>query len=312
MTAGVTLLGAGRDLLGESPLWDAREQALFWVDSRRRLVQRWREGEAARTWSTPSDIGSIALAQPGTLIVALEAGFASLDLDRGVITTITEVTHPKPAMRLNDGRTDREGRFLCGSMVLHRRDADGALYRLELDGRVTRLLEGVAVANATCTSPDGRTLYFGDSLAGVIRAWDYAVDGTLSNERVFVDTRPEGSGPDGATVDAQGCVWVALVLAGKLARYAPDGRLLRTLDVPVPYPTCPCFGGPALETLYVTSIRDTGNILRSDRPDAGALVAIEGPGVRGLPETPYGGRDGPPHGDDRASAAPGATTRPAA
>lgn len=287
-TTGATLLGTGRDLLGESPLWDAREQALYWVDARRRLVRCLRAGAPVREWSTPSEVGSIAFLRPGALLVALEDGFARLDLGSGAITRIADVIHPKPAMRLNDGRTDREGRFLCGSMVLHRRDTDGALYRLELDGRVTRLVDGIAVANATCTSPDGRTLYFGDSLAGVIRAWDYARDGTLANERVFADTRTAGSGPDGATVDAEGCVWVALVLAAKLARYAPDGRLLRTVDVPVPYPTCPCFGGPALDTLYVTSIRDTGNVLRSDHADAGALVELTGLGVRGLPETPYG------------------------
>lgn len=284
-----SLHGPGRDLLGESPLWDPREQALYWIDSRRRLVQRRRAGEADRQWAAPSDVGSIALAAPGRLVVALADGFARLNLDDGSLKPIASVDHPKPAMRLNDGRTDREGRFLCGSMVLHRRDADGALYRLEHDGRVSRLLEGIAVANATCTSPDGRTLYFGDSLAGVIRAWDYARDGTLGGERVFADTRPAGSGPDGATVDAEGCVWVALVLAGKLARYAPDGRLLRTLDLPVPYPSCPCFGGADLGTLFVTSIRDTGNVLKSDDPAAGALVAVEGLGVRGLPETPYGG-----------------------
>ena len=108
-------------------------------------------------------------------------------------------------MRLNDGRTDREGRFVCGSMVLHRHDPEGALYRLETDGRVRRLLVGAAVSNGTCFSPDGRTLYYADSLSGLLRAWDYAPDGTLSAERVFVDTRPDGSGPDGATVDADGC-----------------------------------------------------------------------------------------------------------
>jgi L-arabinonolactonase len=284
-----TLLGPGRDLLGESPLWDGREQALYWVDSRQCRVQRWRAGQAVQSWATPSQVGSIALAQPGSLLLALEAGFAWLDLHSGATEMIAPVAHPEPAMRLNDGRTDREGRFLCGSMVLHRRAADGALYRLELDGRVTPLVQGIGVANATCTSPDGRTLYSGDSLAGVIRAWDYAVDGSLSNERVFADTRLQGSGPDGASVDAEGCLWVALVLAAKLARYAPDGRLLRTLDVPVPYPTCPCFGGPDLQTLYVTSIRDTGNLLKSEHPDAGALVEIKGLGVRGLPEVPFAG-----------------------
>ncbi len=288
----LSLLGPGRDLLGECPLWDAREQALYWVDARRRCVQRWHADEPVRSWSTPSEVGSIALARPGLILLALEQGFAWLNLNNGAVQDIAPVTHPKPAMRLNDGRTDREGRFLCGSMVLHRRDADGALYRLEPDGRVTKLFDGIAVTNATCFSPDGRTLYSGDSIAGVIRAWDYAPDGSLSNQRVFADTRTAGSGPDGATVDAEGCLWVALVLAAKLARYSPDGRLLRTVDLPVPYPTCPCFGGPDLQTLYVTSISNTGNVLKSDHPDAGALVRVDGLGVRGLPEVLFGGDPG--------------------
>ena len=278
-----------RDLLGESPIWDSREQALYWVDTRRRRVRRWAPDSPLRHWDTPGDVGSIALARPGALVLALEDGFAALDLASGAVAPIAAIEHPRPPMRLNDGRTDREGRFLAGSMVLHRRDPEGALYRLETDGRVSLLVVGAAVSNGTCLSPDGRTLYYADSLSGLLRAWDYAPDGTLSAERVFVDTRPDGSGPDGATVDAEGCVWVALVMAGKVARYAPDGRLLRTVEVPMPYPTCPCFGGPELDTLYVTSLRDSGNVLRSDHPDAGALIELRGLGVRGLPEVPYAG-----------------------
>lgn len=282
-------LGAGRDLLGESPVWDARSQALYWVDTRRRTVQCRRAGQPLHSWLAPQEIGSIALAQPGWLLLALEDRFAMLELATGALHPVAEVRHPKPPMRLNDGRTDREGRYVCGSMVLGRREPDGELFRLDVDGRVTRLAHGSIVSNATCFSPDGRTLYHADSHSGVIRAWDYARDGSLSNERPWVDTRPEGSGPDGATVDAEGCLWVALVLAAKVARYAPDGRLLRTVDLPVPYPTCPCFGGPGLDTLYVTSIRNSGNALRTDAPTAGALVEVRGLGVRGLPEVPFGG-----------------------
>ncbi len=288
MTTSLRLLRPERDLLGESPVWDAREDALYWVDSRGRRVQRHAPDGRLRSWTTPQDVGSIALSAAGQLLLALADGFSMLDLASGSIRPLAEVVHPRSPMRLNDGRTDREGRFVCGSMVLHRRDAEGSLYRLEHDGRVTTLIAGgTAVANATCFSPDGRTLYHADSLAGVIRAWDYGRDGSLSHERVFVDTRPDGSGPDGATVDAQGRVWVALVLAAKLACYGPDGRLQRVLEVPVPYPTCPCFGGPALDTIYLTSLRDSGNVLKSDAPAAGALVEITGLGVRGLPEVPY-------------------------
>lgn len=293
MSTSQRLLRPERDLLGESPIWDGRERALYWVDIRGRRVQRLGAEGDLRTWATPQEVGSIALAAPGQLLLALADGFSRLDLASGAVTPLAGVTHPRPPMRLNDGRTDREGRFVCGSMVLHRRDAEGSLYRLEHDGRVTTLIAGgTAVANATCFSPDGRTLYHADSLAGVIRAWDYALDGTLSNERVFVDTRPDGSAPDGATVDVQGRVWVALVLAARLACYAPDGRLLLVIDVPVPYPTCPCFGGAALDTVYLTSLRDAGNVLKSDAPEAGAVVEINGltlggETVRGLPEVPY-------------------------
>lgn len=303
-----------RDLLGESPLWDAATQSLYWVDTRGRRVQRFspQQGPALQTWNTPQDVGAIALAGPGwgpesgRLLLALADGFALLDLSSGTVTPLAKVQHAAPAMRLNDGRCDREGRFVCGSMVLHRRDAQGSLYRLEHDGRVSTLIEGgIAVANATCFSPDGRRLYFADSLSGLIRRWDYGQDGSLCNEQLFADTRPQGSGPDGATVDADGCLWVALVMAAKLACYAPDGRLLRCIDVPVPYPTCPAFGGPALDTLYVTSIRDSGNVLRSDAPAAGALVEITGLGVRGLPETPYRSHPSPhlsPHLSPRPAA----------
>jgi len=288
-----TLPWPERDLLGESPVWDGGEGALYWVDIRGRRVQRRGADGTLRHWPTPQDVGSIALAAPGQLLLALADGFAMLDLASGAITLLAEVVHPRPPMRLNDGRTDREGRFVCGSMVLHRRDAEGSLYRLEHDGGVTTLIAGgTAVANATCFSPDGRTMYHADSLGGVIRAWDYALDGTISNERVFVDTRPDGSAPDGATVDAQGRLWVALVLAAKLGCYGPDGRLQKVIDVPVPFPTCPCFGGPGLDTIYLTSLRDAGNVLKSDAPEAGALVEItgldlHGLGVRGLPEVPY-------------------------
>jgi L-arabinonolactonase len=277
-----------RDLLGESPVWDSRTQMLYWVDSRGSQVHGWDGAGPPKHWGTPQEIGSIALAKPGHLLLALANRFAMLDLDRQTVTPLAEIQHPRPPMRLNDGRTDREGRFVCGSMVLHRRDAEGSLYMLDSEGRVTVLLDRcIAVANSTCFSPDGRTLYHADSLAGVIRAWDYGLDGAISHERLFVDTRLEGSGPDGATVDAEGCLWVALVLAAKVARYAPDGHLLATLDLPVPYPTCPCFGGPGLDTLYVTSLRDSGNLLKSDVPAAGALVAVNGLGARGLPEVPY-------------------------
>ena len=285
----IEIIGDTRDRLGECPLWDVRDQALYWVDSKAPLVRRLHPASGERReWIVPSDVGSIALAEAGRLLLALEDGFHVLDLASGAVEPVAKVWHGGPSMRMNDGRTDRQGRFVAGSMVMGRHDPDGALYRLDADGSVTQLADGIAVTNSTCFSPDGRTLYSGDSLRGVICAYDYdTASGAVGGRRELVDTRAQGSAPDGAAVDAEGCLWVALVLAGKLGRYAPDGSLLRVIDVPSPFPTCPSFGGPELDVLYLTTIRDSGNRLRSDHPNAGALLAIRGLGVRGIAEVPY-------------------------
>ncbi|MEP6721285.1 MAG: SMP-30/gluconolactonase/LRE family protein [Variovorax sp.] len=278
------IIGDTRDRLGECPLWDVRDQALYWVDSKAKLVRRQRDGQYSE-WITPSDVGSIALTRRGRLVLALEDGFHLLDLETGAVRRVAEVRHPGPAMRMNDGRTDRQGRFVAGSMVMGRHDTDGGYYRLDRDGSATKLFGGIALANATCFSPDGRQLYHADSLSGNVSVVDYDPQtGDVGLRRTLFSTQPHGWAPDGATVDAEGCLWIAMVQAGKLGRFQPDGKLLTLLDVPTPFPTCPCFGGPDLDVLYVTSIRNTGNLLRSDHPDAGALFAFHGLGVRGLPE----------------------------
>jgi L-arabinonolactonase len=278
------IIGNTRDRLGECPLWDARDQSLYWVDTRAKRVRRLSKGRYSE-WATPSEVGSIALARSGRLVLALEDGFHLMDLSTGAVRRLAAVRHKGPAMRMNDGRTDRQGRFVAGSMVLGRHDADGAYYRLEADGSATPLFDGIALANTTCFSPDGRLLYHADSLSGNVSAVDYdPATGAVGPRRTLFSTRPHGSGPDGATVDAEGNLWIALVQCGQLGRFRPDGQLLALFDVPTPYPTCPCFGGPNLDVLYLTSIRDTGNLLRSDHPDAGALIALHGLGVRGLPE----------------------------
>lgn len=293
MKTKIEIIGATRDRLGECPLWDTRDQSLYWIDTKARLVRRLRHGEYCE-WSTPSDVGSIALTQRGRLVLSLEDGFHLLDLSNGVTRRLAEIRHKSPSMRMNDGRTDRQGRFVAGSMVLGlgRHDRDGAYYRLDVDGSSTLLFDGIALANATCFSPDGRTLYHADSFSDTVSAVDYdPVTGAVGPRRALFNTRPHGSAPDGTTVDADGNLWVALVQASKLGCFRPDGTLLRLLDVPTPYPTCPCFGGENLDVLYVTSISNSGNLTRSEHPDAGALFAFHGLGVRGLPETFYDDRN---------------------
>ena len=278
-----------RDQLGECPLWDERTQALFWIDSHARLVRRLTPASGDyREWQLPSAIGSIALCESGRLLVALAGEFSYLDLATGELEKLASVTHVEEKIRMNDGRTDRAGRFVAGSLVMGRNEKLGALYQVDAGGKVKEIDRGFAISNGTCFSPDGRWLYFTDSRTRKIMRYSYdPATGETGAPTVFIDTEPLGSAGDGATVDSEGHLWTALVEIGKMGRFTPDGKLERLIDMPVRYVTCPCFGGPGLDILYVTSISNSGNALKDDHPDAGALFAIHGTGVRGLPEVRF-------------------------
>ncbi len=282
----VSLVDAPLAALGESPLWDSDAQKLFWVDTVG--CQVWSLDPATgrtQAFKTPAPVGSIGLAGEGQLIVALAHGFSLLDTATGALEPLWSMP-PDPLVRMNDGKMDRFGRYVCGSMGV-KTDPLGQLYRVSGSGRVAVLKTGIRIANATCFSPDGRILYCADSLTHRIIRHAYGPgDDPLDEGDLFVDTTPYGSGPDGATVDAEGCVWVALIKTAQLARFTPEGTLDRLIDLPLDLPSCPAFGGADLATLYVTSIRDSGTGRAvSTHPRGGALIALEGLGVRGLPET---------------------------
>ncbi len=288
----IHFLGDQRDRLGESPVWDERQQALYWIDSKRCLVHCLLPASGERRqWKLPSEIGSLALCESGRLLVALEHEIGFLDVNTGSFERLADVAHPEPRMRLNDGRADRAGRFLVGSLKLAPSAPVGELYQVLPTGQLNVLERGICVSNSLGFSPDGRTMYYADSLSHQIRCYAYdPATGQADRMTVFADTTALGSGPDGAAVDAEGHLWVALVMKGQLARFRPDGSLERLLDLPTPYPSCPCFGGPQLDTLYVTSLSDTGNTIKSDDPRAGRLLAVQGTGVRGLPEARFADR----------------------
>lgn len=295
----IEFLGEQRDRLGECPLWDERRQALYWIDSKRCLIHRLAPttGER-RKWTLPQEIGSLALCESGRLLVALEHEIGFLDVEAGgggaadgAFTRLAQVRHPEERMRLNDGRADRAGRFLVGSLKLAPATPVGELYQLLPSGQLRTLERGIRVSNSLGFSPDGRTLYFADSLSHQIRCYDYdPATGEASGMQLFADTTALGSGPDGAAVDAEGHLWVALVMKGQLVRFRPDGSLERLVNLPTPHPSCPCFGGPGLDTLYVTSLSDTGNAIKTDDPRAGRLLAVRGTGARGLPEARFADR----------------------
>jgi sugar lactone lactonase YvrE len=200
------------------------------------------------------------------------------------------VAHAQTGMRFNDGRCDRQGRFWAGTMVMNMGLASnaGALYRYEPVGGLQQMLAGFVTPNGLGFSPDGRTMYLSDSHPSVQMIWAFDYDvatGTPSNRRVFVDMKPLPGRPDGAAVDEDGCYWICGNDAGLVHRFTPDGRLDRSLAVPVKKPAMCAFGGAGLDTLFVTSIRPEGVDL-SDQPLAGGLFAIH-PGVRGLAEPAF-------------------------
>jgi sugar lactone lactonase YvrE len=261
------------------------------VDSVSRLIRAYdpATGETTNT-ATPSMVGSVGLAEGGQVVAGLVDAIAAIDLASGRCTPLLTLDPPEPDVRFNDGKVDREGRFVCGTMGIHA-EPKGELYRVSASGRSRVLANGIRISNSLCFSPDGRTMYFADSLDKAVRAYRYGADddSPVDEPRIFVDTSAFGSGPDGATVDSDGCVWVALVQAGRLARFTPAGVLDRLVEAPTDMPSCMAFGGADLSTLYVTSIKDSGTGRAISRhPAGGHVFAIEGLGVTGLPEPRFG------------------------
>lgn len=199
-----------------------------------------------------------------------------------------EVETKRPTTRLNDGRCDRQGRFWVGTMDNGLSQPLGSLYRVDPSGVVTKAAEGFIVSNSLAMSPDGKTLYFSDTRKHLLWAFDLDVDsGHISNRRVFFDHSADKSRPDGACVDADGCVWNAMFAGHRIVRYSPTGKIDRSIELPVTNPTCLCFGGPDYSTLYVTSAtKMISPEALANETLAGAVLALN-VGVKGLPEVTF-------------------------
>ncbi|WP_242697610.1 SMP-30/gluconolactonase/LRE family protein [Bordetella petrii] len=278
--------------VGESPVWRAAEQALYWTDIPARRLWRCEPGSGqARHWQLPEMAGCIAMRGDGWL-AAMETGLYALPaLAAGqpapAAAPLAKVNHAAPDMRFNDGRCDRQGRFWAGTMAqdMARGLDTGRLYRYAGGELSMPVPLALIVPNGMAFSPDGRTMYLSDSHPDrqVVWAFDYDTDAGLPhNRRVFIDRLPAGR-PDGAAVDQDGGYWICGNDAGMLYRYAPDGRLDRGLRLPAAKPAMCAFGGPGLDTLFVTSIRPPA---APDDALDGAVFALQ-PGTRGLEEPAY-------------------------
>ncbi len=258
------------DRLGECPLWDEREPALWWVDIHAPAIKKFAGGKL-EVYAMPEYVGSIAFRAKGGLLAAMQTGVYIWE-DKSLRLLAKPEDHPQ-SHRFNDGRCDRAGRFWVGTMKDPEFTPTGVLYSFKTHFELKRT--GICVPNSLAWSPDGRTMYFADSPRHKIWAFDYDPDsGAMSSERLFAAPHP--GFPDGSCVDADGCLWNAEYGAARVVRYTPQGKIDRVIELPTGAPTCCCFGGAQLDTLYITSTNG-----------AGVFAVL--PGVSGLPESRFSG-----------------------
>jgi len=291
MAVTIERIGSTVDQIGEGPVWDRAEGALYRIDAMRGEIFRLLPSTGrVRTWQVQDrHIGSFALRKGGGAVLASDRGLELFDFETGALTMIAYPEGKLPHTRFNDGKVDSRGRFVVGEINL-KGEAVGRFYRLEADLKWARLGEGVACFNGPCFSPDGRTLYYSDTTADSIFACDYDPEtGRASNRRLFAKTTELGGSPDGCTVDAEGRVWPALIRSGQVGCFTPDGKLERVIKVPPKHVSSTMFGGENLDELYITSIGNAlGGVLQPNEADGG-LYVIRGLGVKGKPEPRFAG-----------------------
>lgn len=283
------------DRLGEGPCWSAREGRLYWFDIK----------GCALNWLVPDtgevgrrDLGlrasAAAACSLGGLLVATERGLAHWDSDRAELRILRPMAL-EPGFRTNDGKIDPHGDFWWSTMDDDGGRRPGKLYRTRRSGETEAAVDGIHIANTVSFTADGGRLFLADSQAQTIFAYDTS---DLTRRAVFAATRGEPATPDGGAVDAEGCLWNAQWGGSRLVRYTPDGRIDRVVPLPVEQPTSCAFGGPGLETLYITSAWDgLSDTARRAQPLAGGLFAFR-PGVAGQPLPLFEGTFDPegPHG----------------
>ena len=276
--------------LGEGPMWAADTQEFFWIDVTRRNVFRhsMRTGKT-QCFAVSGMPGSIALRSDGTILAAFRTGLAIVSLESGQETKISSPID-FGVERFNDGKCDRRGRFFTGTMDKTMTQPIGGLYRVDADRTVTKVAGAICLSNGIAWSPDNRTLYHCDSRPGYVYAYDYDIEtGTPSKRRLFLDLSSAEGDPDGCTVDAEGFLWLAEVTAGRVGRYAPDGRRVGAIELPVTRVTSVMFGGAALDTLFITTMRYGLTPEQSAAQPLAGRVFVAHPGVKGLPEPRFAG-----------------------
>lgn len=300
MKSDIVCIIPSQDKLGEGCLWDAESQSLWWLDiARPTRIQRFTPETAAhRVWTSELLLTAIAKKRTGGFVVGGEDGVYSFDPLSGAVILLSKPEPDIPQNRMNDGACDPQGRFWLGSMMQNigpeGEDLDitsdtGNLFCVTASGQSQKMEKNIGVSNGPCWSPDGEIFYFSDSKNQIIYAYDFnGSKGTISNRRVLNDTKAHGY-PDGATVDAEGYIWSARWEGSCVLRIDPQGCIDRVVEMPATRVTCPVFGGPELDTLYLTTSRahvDAATLARY--PQQGGVFALK-PGVKGMLKNEFAG-----------------------
>lgn len=299
MDVDVELAVDAHALIGEGPVWDHRDGVLWWLDIFRHELHAFDPLTGQdRITDLGAQVGAIVLRDSGGLVLAAPEGFVAFDPLTGARSLLARVDHDPSAMRLNDGKCDRAGRFWAGSIPHDPVNPEAvavvpggaALYCLDPSGHAEAALKGITVSNGMGWSPSDDTFYYIDTMTSRVDAFDFDPDsGTITNRRPLVTLSPDEGHPDGMCVDEDGCIWLALSGTGQIRRITPAGAVDRTLHLPLSRVTSCAFGGASLDELYITS----HSALMSDQdrqtePNAGALLRCV-PGVRGLRTYPFAG-----------------------
>lgn len=278
-----------RNTLAEGIQWHADHQRLYWTDILGRTL--WScdaDGGAVRTREFGKRIGSFAFCDDDRMLLALEDELALFDPQSGALATIAPVETDRATTRMNDGRVDRQGRFVFGGVDERGLRPLSAVYRFD-GGRVGRLFDGIGCANSIAFSPSGNLFYFADTSGKTIERIAYGKDGQVGARRTFVELDAEEGRPDGSCVDAEGALWNAQFGGARVQRFLADGRRDIRVDLPVSQVTCACFGGPRLDRLYITTARENFTAEQAEaEPTAGGIFVAE-VGSTGLPESRFAG-----------------------
>ena len=276
-------VGDVRCRLGEGPLWDESEQALYFIDGTGQKA--WRHDPSASTfesWDLPSAPGSLAIDVNGDVIVAMADGLHRLERGSSKLTELITVDLDTSKSNLNDGKVDQRGRFVVGAVDKTIKNPISAIYSFA-NGSSKILDTGFICTNGPCWSPDGKTFYISETIGGIVFQYDYDLEsGDVTNKRIFARVE-DGALLDGSTVDAEGRFWTTSMAKGKILCFAPTGELETEIDLPTLWPSSVMFGGPNLASLYFTSVDPETFKLGTDE-NGGYLYVIEGLGAKGLAE----------------------------